>query len=186
MKKILALIMVLAMAPLANAVIVGFNAPASAEPGDTITITMYSDVSVIGVALALLTDGGYGGTATAPGTWDSLFTTSDGGYNGVDIGYGAGDISLAMGAVNLPYYATGDLFSYTYAIQSGATPGTTITFTVKDLPEYYWTSYISYKPTGDPVDYLMKDMAFSVDVVPEPMTVALLGLGGLFLLRRRK
>ena len=182
MKKLLVLILVFAMASWANAVIVSFNAP-DGDPGDTIAITVSSDEQVTGVILALITDNGFGGTAT-PGAWDALFTTADAGYPGPVAGFGAGDLALATGSVNLPFYATGILYTYSYDIPLGAIVGDTITFTVGDIPAYSYFSSISYMP--GPATLSTTGTEFTATVTPEPMTIALLGLGGLFLLRRRK
>ena len=173
------------MAPLANAVIVGFSsAPFFPLPGETITITMYSDELIISACIALLTDNGFGGTAH-PGSWNTLFTTYDNGYNGTDYGYGTGDLVFATGAVNTPNYATGNLYSFTYDIPSDLTE-LTLTFTVDDMPVWFYESYVSYWDGTETVTVSMKDMTFTVmEPIPEPMTIALLGLGGLFLHRRK-
>ncbi|MBA7587031.1 hypothetical protein ES708_29041 [subsurface metagenome] len=184
MKKLLVLLLVFAMASWANAAIVSFSA-GDGLPGDTIGITVSSDEQVAGVTLALIADSGFGGTAN-PGAWNTLFTTADAGYNGTAGGYGAGDLIMVSGGISLGFPATGLLYSYSYDIPSDAAFGATIVFTVGDLPDFGIASSIDYLVEGATAQMSMAGMEFTSTVIPEPMTIALLGLGGLFLLRRRR
>ncbi len=184
MKNLLVLLLVFAMTSWANAAVVSFSA-ADGLPGDTIGITVSSDEQVTGVGLALITDNGFGGIAN-PGAWDALFTVADAGYPGTDLGLGAGDLIIATGAVTPGAYATGLLYTYTYGIPSDAVVGSIITFTVGDIAEYGYLSSISYLVDGATTQMSLTGMEFAATVIPEPMTIALLGLGGLFLLRRRR
>jgi len=179
MRKLVVLLLVFAMASLANAAIVSFSAE-DYVPGSPITITVSSDELVTGLVLALITDNGFAGTAT-PGAWDALFTVADPGYNADDFGLGGtGDLIMVTGAITPGFPATGDLYTYTYDVPTTATGD--ITFTVEDAHGYF--SSISYM-VGD-VATPMSITGMEFTSVPEPMTIALLGLGGLFLLRRRK
>ncbi len=184
MKKLLVLLLVFAMASWANAAIVSFSAE-DGLPGDTIGITVSSDEQVVGMMLARITDNGFGGTAN-PGAWNTLFVTADAGYNGGAYGFGVGDLVIATGAVTPGIYATGTLYTYAYDIPSDAAFGATITFTVEDLAEYFYFSSISYLVGDVATPMSTTGMEFTATVIPEPMTIALLGLGGLFLLRRRR
>ncbi len=184
MKKLLVLLLVFAMASCANAAIVSFSA-GDGLPGDTIGITVSSNEQVAGVMLALITDNGFGGTAN-PGAWNTLFTTADAGYNGGAFGFGAGDLIMANGGISLGFPATGLLYSYSYDIPSDAVVGSIITFTVEDLTKYGSASSIGYLVEGATTQMSLAGIEFAATVIPEPMTIALLGLGGLFLLRRRR
>ncbi len=184
MRKLLVLVLVFAMASWANAAVVSFSAQ-DGLPGDTIGITVSSDEQVIGMTLALITDSGFGGTAN-PGAWNTTFTTADAGYNGSAYGFGTGDLISATGGISLGFPATGILYTYSYEIPSDAALGATIVFTVGDLPDFGIASSISYLVEGASAQMSPTGMEFAATVIPEPMTIALLGLGGLFLLRRRR
>ncbi len=184
MKKLLVLLLVFAMASWANAAIVSFSA-GDGLPGDTIGITVSSDEQVSTVMLARITDNGFGGTAN-PGAWDAKFTVAGAGYNGEAYGFGVGDLVIADGGVTPGAYATGLLYTYSYDIPSDAVVGSIITFTVGDIAEYFYLSSISYLVEEATAEMSMAGMEFAATVIPEPMTIALLGLGGLFLLRRRR
>ena len=184
MKKILVLTLVFVMTSAVNAVVVSFSAE-DGLPGDTIGITVSSDEQVVSVMLALITDNGFGGTAI-PGVWNTTFTVANPGYNGADFGFGGGDLIIANGGVDPGIYATGILYGYSYDIPSDAALGSTITFTVGDIPGMGYLSDIVYMVEGASAEMSLTGMEFTANVIPEPMTIALLGLGGLFLLRRRK
>ncbi len=184
MRKLLVLVLVFVMASWANAAVVSFSAE-DGLPGDTIGITVSSDEQVVGVMLALITDNGFGGIAN-PGAWDALFKNADAGYNGAAFDYGQGDLVAANGVVDPGVYATGILYTYSYDIPSDAAFGSTIAFTVGDIPGVGYLSFIEYMAEGVATEMSLTGMEFAATVIPEPMTIALLGLGSLFLLRRRK
>jgi len=169
MKKLLILVLVLAMAPAASAVVAEFIAPAKAEPGEVITITFASDEQYIGAVLALITDNGFGGTAT-PGEWNWCFWTNDPGYNGEPYGFGSGDLILATGTIEMWWWR--DLYSYTYTIPEDAEYYDWITFTVDDIPEYGYYSLITYRGTEVSITQYLKGMEFKVHIVPSDIVCA--------------
>jgi len=181
MKKLLALVLVLAMAPLASAAI-EFVAPAEALPGSTIDIQLVANAGeeVKSALLGVISDNGAGGTVI-PGAWDTAFTTSDPGYvgGGFGLGYNPGDLLGAQGAVSTGTSATGTLYSYQYTLSSAAEVCTMIDFSLLDVGAAGWISKVKL------ADADIVPAGFSVHVVPEPMSLALLGLGGLFLRRRK-
>ncbi len=179
MKKLLVLLLVFGMATTANAAIVSFSADAY-TPGGTINITMSSDEVIVAASLALIHDNGFGGTAVV-GSWDAKFVTFDNGYNGGPFGYGIGDLIMASGAITPGLPATGLLYTYTYDVPSTASG--VITFSIYDLAAMGTTSSITYMDGEVATELLLDGMEFTS--VPEPMTIVLLGLGGLFLRRRK-
>jgi len=181
MKKLVIFMLVLGLASVANATIAfNWNA-AAALPGADLTIELIADASeqVSTISLALVNDNNFGGSVT-PGAFSADFMTSDPGYKGSDFGYGAGQLIGASASDEVGQYVTGLLYSYTYTIPGTATAGQVIGFTVEDFPDFGLTSVVTLLDSST-----MVPADFNVTIIPEPMTIALLGLGGLFLRRRR-
>jgi len=184
MKKLFVLVLVMAVAPMASATI-GLTAPGTAAPGDTIGISLIADAGeqVSTVVLALVTDNGASGNVI-PGTWNSAFLSSVPGENGLAYsiyGFTAGDLINATAADEIGEFVTGTLYTYQYTIDIGAALGSVINFTIEDLLNWGITSGVTLFDGSTPA---MGNT--SVEIVPEPMTLGLLGLGGLFLRRRKK
>ena len=186
MKKLLILALVLSVASIANATIGLVASNSSPVAGENITMTIETTASeLVGtIQVGIIRDDVSGGLA-ATGSFNALFTTTDVGYNGVTLGLGddAGDIGYISGIVNLPNYATGTLYTYTYTVSASATNGTVITFSLPDASgdPYYFPS-----EAGLSTAEVVGISGTSVTVIPEPMTIALLGLGGLFLRRKER
>ena len=186
MKKILALLLVLAVASAAGAASVDLNASStSVNPSDEVTITVVADFAAITYAASFKADGG---TAKAVGTVNAGFTASSddgrlknsGGYLIIATsGNAALGTSIAAGQ---------SLYTFTYVAPTAAG-----TYTISSPP----TGTASPDWPGTPPPTLTCEVngslgekvtsigSVAITVVPEPMTIALLGLGGL-LLRRRK
>jgi len=183
MKKLLIFMLVLGMTSMAGATLSLVGPSPDPFPGDIITVQFTADTGdlINSAYLALISDGGYGGTAT-PGAWNILMTVAnDPGVNGSAYGFGIGEIVAADGAAALGVGVDGLLYDFTYAIPTDALVGSIITFSIGDIEEYGLISG-AYNNVG--VEVALPG-ALGVHVIPEPMTVLLLGLGGLFLRRRK-
>jgi hypothetical protein len=177
MKKLLALVLILGIASVTNAAMVGLVAPAPGEPGsienplvksDTITIQI---VSVGGPLLALGADV----TVEGPGSL-------------VDAGYNvAGDPTFTRAPIvegQRALLAVGDFNGV------GSNPGYLVfhcdgegLVLIGIGPNVAVGGSIDGTTFGPVEGYLP---AITIHQVPEPMTMSLLGLGGLALIRRRR
>lgn len=183
MKKVLVLMLVLAMASLASAVTtMSFQVdPASVKdnymPSDIITINLVDTGHVIDIDIAAITDNGAGGVASAPLTLTSAFGFADVGRLTND---GETLIKWVTGSVTgTGVYATGVLYSFQYHVPD--VPASTM-ITIGDFSGgNYWLPFIDY---FDGSSYEGHVGPLTIHVIPEPMTMVLLGLGGLFLRRR--
>lgn len=180
MKKLLALVMVLVVASVVSAGVEWTFTSGAA--GDTVTISLVTTdaTTVKGVALPLISDGGAGGFAANGAVNASLSSGLDNGYNGATLAsWGftgtAGDWGAASGTALTG--VAGVIFSYDYTIDA-AFVGDSITFAVSNLE-----GLMDYQVLTS--DGSVAASSFAMSVVPEPMTLGLLGLGGLFLRRRK-
>ena len=171
MKKLLVLALVLGMASLASASLtwtVSGTGVTSVDvaKGGTVTVEIYSDS-----AEAYPKGAAYLGTYESPVyssiTGITATAAAGGNYVIADVGgtYPNFWTVLAVDTQEPFTVATGIQFYVTF------TAGTTLGSNSWMLDEE--------SSAGGPTDYL------TVNVVPEPMTIALLGLGGLFLRRRK-
>jgi len=190
MKKLLVLVLVLGMASMAMAVPSFRVAPADAKdtylPSDIIVIQLVNptlDLPVVSMTIDAISDNGEDalGTAAAPQVFNANFGTIFPGLLNAD-----GVLVKFMGAsdTTIPARgASGILYSFVYHVPD--VPFSTMihiqTYDDGEVGNYYPASLVYQN--GTTFDGTLGGLA--IHVTPEPATIALLGLGGL-LLRRKK
>ena len=165
MRKILVLFLVLGMASAANATLITVDDQEgeSFEVDLTTTITVVSEDASSWLGYIIVEEGGAGSLENvivldAAGDIGAATAYTEAGWG---VGY---ELTAAMSPAGNPPIAAGSQFSFDYI---GAV-GDTATISLFLDPEY--TTPVA---------------TVNLTVVPEPMTILLLGLGGLFLRRRR-
>ena len=175
MRKLIVLMIVLAVASMAVATPVLPLFTIIGSGGGVYTIEMTAPgLQVYGLNIpALSVDTG----TLAVGTVSSDFnvSTNDGTLAGGDITGIGGTASGATG----PNFALADL--YTFTVTSATAPLTATLAGIPAMP-FLGSPQLTYYDGSAGVNV---DIAGVYQIVPEPMTIALLGLGGLFLRRRK-
>ena len=168
MKRTVALILVFCMTSAANAVILQINGDPATDiqiaEGTTSIITIVGEDDSSWLGYVIVEEGGTGvlsDVAILPAAGDLAAATP---YTEADWGSGYELIAGSGPAGDTPVGA-GSQFNLNY---SGGTLGQTATISLFLDPEY--TSPVA---------------SVNVSIIPEPMTIALLGLGAFFLRRRK-
>jgi hypothetical protein len=197
MKKLLIFMLVLGLASAANATLswsLEFNSgpgPFEVLPGDAIvaTLTLSGSYDSTAVSIGYIGDGAIGGTMT-DSDLNALYNVAR--YPGMTrdeaiiagfpdaASYCDGDAIYISGATTsgFPVTPVSMVLTLDYTVDSGAAAGSTVTISANP----------GFGGSKDVVLINLVEVAvpdLGLNVVPEPMTIALLGLGGLFLRRRR-
>ncbi len=189
-KSLVSVVVVLVASSLASAGaagwLVGGSATANITPGGTVSVEL-SGVDVSAMTLMNIIDtasiGGVASNASKDYGWTLLGFTKVGNL----VNSGGVLITDATGAVDLVGMVDGvpkpplqgTIYSFDYTADLGLPIGEV--FTIATGAGTNKVSYINPDATTGSV----LPAALSLTVVPEPMTIALLGLGGLFLRRKK-
>ena len=179
MKKYLVLSMVLGIASLASAGLIFDVASVDVMPGEAVTVSIVQEAPNPAGAGGIITVDFSGAAGAIEGV----------GAQGLGSGWGwllAGDITILGG--NQAYFEAA-------ASPGVGTPGvgSELGYPIPGTMGAY-TSTVTFTFTPDASQILKiggawdgatSDSTMAVNVIPEPMTMALLGLGGLFLRRRK-
>jgi hypothetical protein len=166
MKKLFIMILVLGISSAANAVIIQVDG----QTGDAFDIGETAVISVVGedisnwIGYIIVEEGGAGALSDGIATELTGDPVQSGLTPHIEAGWGNGYELTVAGTQSFPV-GIGTLFTMNY---SGALIDETATISL----------FIAE-------DYVNPVSSVAVTVVPEPMTILLLGLGGLFLRRRK-
>ena len=165
MKKLIVLILVLGLAPAADAVLIQVDGQIGEtfEVQEKATITVVSENDLNWLGYLIIEDGGLGALSNPVGTALVGDPALSGATPYTEAGWGDGYEITVAGSASSPV-GVGPQFSFDFA----GTLGDTAKISLFLDPEYD-----------------VPAASVGVNVVPEPTTILLLGLGGLFLCRRR-
>ena len=170
MKKLLILMLVLGLASSASALTVTLDPTGSGNhSAGSVVINVVSDSDLLGhtsyIAVVDDTYGGFSSVVKLDAAGSSASVTDYGPYETWDYVYGI----EAMGASGDPDFTS---------VEDGTQFVATIAFTGAAIGQDVTVELLNSS--------LAKIDSYTIQGIPEPATIALLGLGGLFLLRRRK
>jgi hypothetical protein len=204
MKKFLILLLVLAMASWANAVptlsiVSGGNSAVNATKGSTINVDVVSDTACTNIMACTFTEDTASTAGHSTSAVGSLHTGFDGTTNSVGGSVDtAANFSVGPGADRyiLVHRVNGGILTGSPSIAAGQKLYKDMQITLPALASVGDTFTIDfatgYKTVGSPPAYTLNQdgvapnsNALVITIVPEPMTLVLLGLGGLFLRRRK-
>ncbi len=201
MKKFVLLMLILGLTSYAQAGVIGLYINGSQEyagtAGETVTIELIADSGCSGASFSTLVEGDaaiattqidMGGTVTLPTYTDSDFSIgSESGY--LDNYQGA--LFSVLSGTAVPAVTAGSVilsFEYTISFSWDGATGYWVSPLIADATYTYdggtMSAVNSYGALGEAGggDILIT----GVHIIPEPMTISLLSLGGLIALRRRK
>ena len=173
MKKLLVLILVLGLCSTANAMLTAIEIDVDGSHADSSVSVAVSGTISLEIYSGSDTDTGYGYLAIED---NGLYSLSNG-----QVTTNAGDKGSWTGPFTMPTYVPG----YNL-LELGVSKSASGTITAGTM---FLIDFTAGSSTGT-VDVVLYDeslvtMDSTTIIIPEPMTIALLGLGGLFLRRRR-
>ena len=191
MKKLLMLLLILGLtsALQAGTAVLVVNAGSTVAAGNTIQIDLVADFDCIGFEMGLVGSSDTAGTTSGSPGYNGPVSSNvgliDAGYtiNSTQGGYGL-LFDAAAGGGGSAVTAGNIIASFDYNIPSGWT-GSAFSIEMMPTTTAYTDGYgTPYASAG--VSYASDATgSYPITGLPEPMTIALLGLGGLFLRRRK-
>ncbi len=201
MKKLLIFMLVLGMTSTSFGVLtsvwfeVSGSSAIDAEALDVVTISMVADDAVGSIQIQVINDNG---TGTALGTVQTAYGVHSNLSTGQLAGVGANSnnrLFQAHATNPLNSFQGGqgtgdaapsgeDLLWFDYVVPD-LTVGTVITITTFSVNDAFPPTMKNYVLGNEGSPTLTTIGSMDITIIPEPMTVLLLGLGGLFLRRRR-
>ena len=177
MKKLLVLALVLSMATMASATLTITGAPAGdMTVGDTFALSIYSDGGTLANDAIDMTISGPGSLDISAGiNYQDGGSTVDDGFGWFDPGPESGEVWITFGKM-----PTGDPPVYPAIMTGTALDGFVFTCTGEGD-----VTLVLFGENGG-IENPYSTVVIHQVLVPEPMTMGLLGLGGLFLRRRSK
>jgi hypothetical protein len=174
MKKLLVLLMVLGLVSAANAALtVSISGPNSLETDETGTYTIdFSGADIISADVDVISDSGSQPYGIGGGV--VIATGRNTGLDWADLNTSTGNYELTAGQDNGETIG-GPLFTFEFTAPSAIPSGGTVTLSMIEL-SFFDADFEMVTPSLGTME---------VTITPEPMTIALLGLGGLFLRRRK-
>jgi len=179
MKKLLTLFLVLGLSSMASALTVNLSLDGSNAMGTTMDV----DEGDVGVAISLSVICDTGGTGYY--TYAQLVDDDKAAYINVAFTAKAGDMA---GVTDMSVYTPGYI---TWNLTASGSPsglpqaGKQFTFDLTPSTDLEVGDTFDFWITVPNDDNLTRTHTVTVTIVPEPMTILLLGIGGLFLRRRK-
>jgi len=168
-KSVVILCLVLAVSSSAGADII-LTGPSAANPGDSVQIGVITTAgeTLSSLTIAIISDGGAGGFANAPGVLNAGFTVDvNGGLNGNPFGFTSGDLVTVNGETASGVSVTGTLFSYTYDVSIDAVVGSTVVLTIGDLSAFGLISLATDFATGGTTG--LDGQSHTIDIALDPV-----------------
>jgi hypothetical protein len=196
MKKFVLLMLILGLASVSQAGVIGFYIDGSQEyvgtAGETVNIELIADTACSGIVIDGIVEGDASiATVRIDMGGQVLSATVNGGFSLIDPGYITnyqGALYDTLSGTAVPEIAAGQvLLTLEYQISASWDETGYWVSPLEEGATYTWADGQSYQVAKSYGNLAAVDTLITgVHIIPEPMTMTLLGLGSLIALRRRK